>query len=365
MTEYALLLGAIACVVVAGIDAFHEHSRSTYRKLTGSLTIAAQSARDAGDAESSRPAAANGQTIVASSAQNAQGASGVPSLHRNGWIFLAAAFLIAGLWLVARSQRLRANKEESEDEETSPKREDNRLHDKRQILWKNILEDPKLLFKNRVEVRHLMTHDVTVVARRTSSDEIRQLMTEKRIHHVLVCDSDGKLLGVVSDRDVPRSGVKTAQEIMSTKLTTVRPDTTASAAIATMLEQEISSVPVVEEERLCGILTRTDLLLSLQCMLQWWLRFAQSLTRTADCFDKLNAVQEASGRFLGEQRGRYHSLCHLIGEQGYADGDSEGKAFEKEARTFLDTAGELIAMQTFEGDRLSEMAREILEVTKL
>jgi hypothetical protein len=100
-------------------------------------------------------------------------------------------------------------------------------------------------------------------------------------------------------------------------------------------------------------------------MLQWWLRFAQSLTRTADCFDKLDAVQETSGRFLGEQRGRFHSLCHLIGEHGHADDDNQWKAFEKEAKAFLDTAGELIAMQTFEGDRLSEMAREILEVTKL
>ena len=359
--EYALLLGAIACVVIAGIDVFHGYGNSAYQKLAGSLETAERSVSDAGDAASSRLPAENERRIVVSSEQDAEDA---PSLHRPAWGFLAAAFLIAGLWLVARSQRLRATKE-TEDEESTPKREDNRLHDKRQILWKNILEDPKLLFKNRVEVRHLMTRNVTVVAQRTQSDEIRRLMAEKRIHHVLVCDSDGKLLGVVSDRDVPRSRVKAAQEIMSTKLITVRPDTTASAAIATLLEQEISSVPVVEGERLCGILTRTDLILSLQCMLQWWLRFAQSLTRTADCFDKLDAVQEASGRFLGEQRIRLHSLCRLIVEQGHAADDDEGKAFENEAKAFLDTAGELIAMQTFEGDRLSEMAREILEVTKL
>ena len=363
VVEYALLLGAIACAVIAGIDTFHEHGSSTYRTLAGSLETARQSSSDAEITKAASLVAPNRQPVAASSETRVD-PSGTPSPHRSAWVFLAATLLIAGLWLLARSRRARAA-EEPDNEEMSPKREDNRLHNKRQILWKNILEDPKLLFKNRVEVRHLMTRDVTVVARRTQSDEIRRLMTEKRIHHVLVCDSDGKLLGVVSDRDLPRSTIRSASEIMSAKLTTVRPDTTASAAIATMLEQEISSVPVVEEERLCGILTRTDLLLSLQCMLQWWLRFAQSLARTADCFDKLDAVQEASGRFLGEQRGRFHSLCRLVGERGHSNDDDEWKVFEKEARAFLDTAGELIAMQTFEGDRLSEMAREILEVTKL
>lgn len=361
VTEYALLLGAIACVVIAGIGAFHEHGNSAYQKLAGSLGTAEQSVSDGKIA--AHPPAENRQNLGASS-ETRMDASEAPSSHRSFWVFVVAAFLTTGLWLVERTQRLRATKE-TEDEENSSKREDNRLHDKRQILWKNILEDPKLLFKNRVEARHLMTRNVTVVAQRTQSDEICQLMAEKRIHHVLVCDGDGTLLGVVSDRDVPRSGVKAAREIMSEELTTVRPDTTASAAIATMLEKEISSVPVVDGERLCGILTRTDLLLSLQCMLQWWLRFVQSLTRTADCFDKLDAVQEASGRFLGEQRGRLHFLCHVIGEQGHADDDGEWKAFEEEAKAFLDTAGELIAMQTFEGDRLSEMAREIREVTKL
>jgi hypothetical protein len=131
-----------------------------------------------------------------------------------------------------------------------------------------------------------------------------------------------------------------------------------------MLEHQISCLPVVQDEQICGILTRTDLLLSLQCMLQWWLRFAQTLTRASDCADKIDAVQETTGRYLFEQRARLESLMRFAVDREASKCDGDWDGFEKQAKMFLDTAGELIAMQTFEGDRLSEMAGDLLEITR-
>jgi diguanylate cyclase (GGDEF)-like protein len=50
-----------------------------------------------------------------------------------------------------------------------------------------------------------------------------------------------------------------------------------SAAITYLMNENISCLPVVEGGRLCGVLTTTDLVLTLQCTLQLWLRLAQVL----------------------------------------------------------------------------------------
>ena len=280
---------------------------------------------------------------------------------RPATVFLAAAILITVVWRITRRRRTRTR---SAEEESPRECAEDPLQIKRKILWKNILEDPRLLFKNRVEVRHLMTRDVSVVAQRTQTDELRRMMTEKHIHHVLVCDGEGRLQGVVSDRDLLGDSVEAAARVMTREPMTVRPETTASAAIAMMLEHQISCLPVVREEHVCGILTRTDLLLSLQCMLQWWLRFAQTLARAAEYSDKIDGIQEASGRCLFEQRVRFQTLSQSLGSEGKPSEASDWDSFANEAEAFLATAGELIAMQTFEGDRLSEMAGDLLEITK-
>ncbi len=359
LTEYALLLGAFACAVLAGLQFSDDQGIPVYQHLAGTL--------------------ADGETLVSSADQPIVGVgdtsdsshSGTSELesrsHRaEGWpaaLFFTAAASIMALWYVTRFRR-RRSPEEPTDEEPTTEGMENRLHTKRRILWKNVLNDPRLLFKNRVEVRHLMTREVSVIARRTPAAEIRRLMDDKHMHHALVCDSDGRLLGVVSDRDVHRGTEGTAAELMTADPVAVRPDTTASAAIATMLERQISCVPVVEDERVCGILTRTDLLLSLQCMLQWWLRFAQTVGRAAECSDKIDGVQEASGRCLFQQRVRLQTLSQSLGPNGKPAETTDWESFTNEAEAFLATAGELIAMQTFEGDRLSEMAGELLEITK-
>lgn len=355
--EYAILLGAIACAVIAGLFYYRDLGIPAF-DLSRTLAEGCDPARVSdlprrvdSDAEDGEVGTTHRHNVQASSAAN-----------RPAILFCTAA--IAGLMLFGAFRFRRRKTRVSGVEEQPDDDNENRLHTKRQILWKNILNDPRLLLKNRVEVRHLMTRDVSVVSRRTPVEAIRRLMTEKHMHHVLVCDSDGRLEGVVSDRDLNGDPNQSAADVMTAEPIAVRPDTTASAAIVTLLERQISCVPVVEDDCLRGILTRTDLLVSLQCMLQWWLRFAQTLARAAECSDTIDGVQGTNGRRLFQQRVRLQTLTQSLGPNGKPSETSDWESFAREAEAFLATAGELIAMQTFEGDRLSQMAGELLEITK-
>jgi acetoin utilization protein AcuB len=52
----------------------------------------------------------------------------------------------------------------------------------------------------------------------------------------------------------------TVGEVMSRFVMTVTPETLASEAVGRMLGQKVGALPVVEDGRLVGILTRTDIL---------------------------------------------------------------------------------------------------------
>ena len=75
---------------------------------------------------------------------------------------------------------------------------------------------------------------------------------------------DGKLIGIVTDRDLrqhtgflERTKVNAA---MSEKLVTVSPQSTLEEAAQLLLEHKIGGLPVVENKRLVGIITTSDIL---------------------------------------------------------------------------------------------------------
>ncbi len=73
-----------------------------------------------------------------------------------------------------------------------------------------------------------------------------------------------KLLGVVTDRDVRRRSQELEETLVGAAMTEevvyVAPDTSIRQAALTMLECEIGGMPVVENGRLVGVITTTDVL---------------------------------------------------------------------------------------------------------
>lgn len=82
-----------------------------------------------------------------------------------------------------------------------------------------------------------------------------------------VCGSDGKVCGMVTDRDIVtrclaanRSAeTTTVREIMTGQVLSAKPDMDAGAAAHLMGKQQIRRLPVLDNGRLCGMLSLGDL----------------------------------------------------------------------------------------------------------
>ena len=85
------------------------------------------------------------------------------------------------------------------------------------------------------------------------------------VRHLPVVDDRGRLVGVLSDRDVLRAlsakHPPCVAEVMSRDVITTRPEANAHVAADLMLDNKISSLPVVDDTgALVGLVTQTDYL---------------------------------------------------------------------------------------------------------
>ncbi len=126
-------------------------------------------------------------------------------------------------------------------------------------------------------VHEVMTKHVICAHMDETLDVVRDLLSSRRIHHVVVLE-DNRIVGIISDRDVlrhmsPFMGTnsersidsatlkKRVHQIMTRHVQTVRFDVEIVDAAKILLERGISCLPVVSEtEALVGIVSTRDLL---------------------------------------------------------------------------------------------------------
>ena len=130
--------------------------------------------------------------------------------------------------------------------------------------------------QRRLRVRDCMTIDPATVGSRDSLQTVINLLRRRDIRSVPVVD-DGKLIGIVTDRDIRqvapayplfRDEVEirhyteqlTVTAAMTADPMTVAPDTPLVEAAKVLETYRINALPVVDEQRLVGMLTVTDLL---------------------------------------------------------------------------------------------------------
>jgi acetoin utilization protein AcuB len=128
------------------------------------------------------------------------------------------------------------------------------------------------MYVGRIMRKHLVT-----VPPDTNLRKAKEIIQEKRINHLLVVNKDGDLVGIVSDRDVKQSWASpatalsihelnyllnqlTVETIMVKKIITISPGTTIERAAYIMQENRINALPVIESEKLVGIITSTDVM---------------------------------------------------------------------------------------------------------
>lgn len=120
-------------------------------------------------------------------------------------------------------------------------------------------------------VADMMSFPVTTVPPDTPMHQIRQIMEEEKIRGVLVEENDC-LQGIVVLWDLKKLRLakqwnSPVKAFMNRKVTTISPDTLASEAADLMVQKNIGHLPVVQGEKVIGIVTRTDVINYLYGML--------------------------------------------------------------------------------------------------
>jgi acetoin utilization protein AcuB len=110
-------------------------------------------------------------------------------------------------------------------------------------------------------VETVITRSVVTTDPRRSVESVARLMREGRFRHMPVLEFD-RLVGILSDRDVERHGdTRTVGEAMRREPIVVTAETPIEVAAGLMLDNKIGALPVVEEgsDTLVGIVTQSDL----------------------------------------------------------------------------------------------------------
>lgn len=125
-------------------------------------------------------------------------------------------------------------------------------------------------------VQEIMTKNVLTTTAGTSVTDALSLMREKNVRRLPVLDKSGKLVGIVSDKDLlyaspsPATSLSVFEingllskifvsHVMSAKVLTIAEDLPVEDAARIMADKKIGGLPVMKGGKLIGIVTETDL----------------------------------------------------------------------------------------------------------
>src|SRR5678816_3936041 len=134
----------------------------------------------------------------------------------------------------------------------------------------------KKIISKPIRVVDWMSEGVLAVETFDSIAVARRLMAKHRVNQLPVLDND-RLVGIVTDRDVrdayptslminraeeiDRFADKiTVEEVMTHDVFVVRPDTALATAVGLLRRHRIGALPVIKDQKLVGIITRSDIL---------------------------------------------------------------------------------------------------------
>lgn len=142
------------------------------------------------------------------------------------------------------------------------------IAEKRERVRRALAMDPEAIWEDDLTVQQIMSTCLSTVGADSRFSEIKKKMARQRLRHLLVTDSEGRLQGIISDRDVLRRNGIFANQVMTKDPLSMPPQSKIRDAINIMLTKRISCLPIVHNGKPIGILTTTDLMLSLQSVLE-------------------------------------------------------------------------------------------------
>jgi CBS domain-containing protein len=124
-----------------------------------------------------------------------------------------------------------------------------------------------------IKINEVMNPEVFVVQENDQVGHARNLMLSHGISRVVVVDGNGIPVGMVTEKDLTRklkgNGPKwknrpidkiSIKRVMSSNPITANPNDEIHTAIELLIKNNIGSIPIVDEDGIAGIITKTDLM---------------------------------------------------------------------------------------------------------
>lgn len=113
-----------------------------------------------------------------------------------------------------------------------------------------------------IKVRNIMSNEVITISQASSIVEAARLMAARSVSSLVVVDKK-KPVAVISENDVIKGIISKkakVKDVMSREFMVISPLTRFSEISKTLREKKIKRFPVVENEKLLGLVTETDVI---------------------------------------------------------------------------------------------------------
>lgn len=118
-----------------------------------------------------------------------------------------------------------------------------------------------------MKVKEAMNQKVIVASKDISIKEAARIMAKFKIGSLIIIEKE-KIVGVITESDIIRKIVATGldptltlvEETMSKDVITINVEKDLSDAVQIMVDHKIKRLPVIEDGKLVGILTTTDII---------------------------------------------------------------------------------------------------------
>jgi len=118
-----------------------------------------------------------------------------------------------------------------------------------------------------MKVKDIMKSNVLTAQLEMNLTDAAKLMSEKHVGSLIVVNKRGKIMGILTERDILTDAVAKgkslknilAKNIMSKNVITIGPEKTIQEASEIMINRKIKKLPVVENGKIAGIITASDI----------------------------------------------------------------------------------------------------------
>ena len=120
---------------------------------------------------------------------------------------------------------------------------------------------------DNMKLREIMSGPVVRIHPEETVSVAARMLEHNNIGVLPVCGNDGRLCGILTDRDIvtrclaagKQPQTTSVQEVMTSKIYVGRPDMEVSLAAGLMGKEQIRRLPVMDKGKLCGMVSLGDL----------------------------------------------------------------------------------------------------------